>query len=269
MLTNYLGRRRFFATTGAVAALEFALIAPVAGIMMLATFNISRAIVIWEEVQNTAHLVSVSATTVSSVSSKDTNARQTSLTDAAIQQSLSIIYAQMPWVANGAETGRRSVTLTSIGFLPADKSANCQPTASQNCNLPYVAFSVAYNGGSLPGKIYFDKPLRPCGSMYSLSSQVTPGAHLQATQTWLNTLPTAAVSQPDAVMVADVHYNFVPYLPPLIKNIFPQSFDFYATNMWPARIGPFNLPPGQQYTIMDPQSSSGTGPCAAPPANNS
>ncbi len=235
----------------AIAAMEFALVAPMFGILIMGTFDAAKAVILWAEVQNTAHLVATSATNVSVINAD----RSTTLSAAAAQQSMSIIYAEMPWMRNTVEQGQRSVTLTSVEFKPI--GITCTQVAGQNCYLANVAWSVAYAGGQAPNAAQFQQNaavLRPCG----VQIQTTPTATIPLGLTQYNVLRTANVTQPDAILVADVHYRYTPRFVRFITG----PLDFSATYYTSVRIGATTVPPGQQYTTYNGSAAgNATGAC--------
>ena len=238
-----------------IAAIEFALIAPLFGTMIIGVFDTAKAVILWEQVQNTAHLVATSAATVSTINPD----KSTTLSAAAAQQSMSIIYAEMPWVRSLIEQGQRSVTLTSVEFKPL--SNGCTPTAGQNCYAANVAWSAAYAGGQAGNAAQFvqgSTALRACGSL----TQLTPKASIPVGMTPLTVLRTANVSQPDAIIVADVHYQYSP----MFFRFVTGKIDFWSTYHHSVRIGTTTVSPGLQYTLYGGSSASNaTGNCPGLP----
>ena len=238
-----------------IAALEFALVAPMFGIIIMGTFDTTKAVILWSQVQNTAHLVATSATNVSVINSD----RSTTLSAAAAQQSMSVIYAEMPWVRNTVERGQRSVTLTSVEFKPV--STSCTQTTGQNCYIANVAWSVAYTGGQASNAALFQQNanvLRNCGVLI----QTTPTATIPLGLTSYNVLRTANVAQPDAILVADVHYRYTP----LFFRFITGTLDFTSTYYTSVRIGPANVAPGLQYTTYNGSAAgNATGNCPSLP----
>jgi Flp pilus assembly protein TadG len=231
----------------AVASIEFAAIAPVMFLMVAGVFDLTKAVVLWEQVHNTAHQVAISATNVS-INPDGT----TSITPSQAQEAMSIIFAQMPWVRQGIETGTRSVTLSSVAFVPIT-SSSCTQTASNNCYSAQVAWSVGYGGGNQSGVTPFTVVTRSCTPL----TQITPTAQLQMNQTPLNTLRTANVTLPDAVIVADVHYKYTPFFLKFLTG----AVDFWATASYPARSGSSVANLNLQYTTYT--GSNGT-QCTVP-----
>jgi len=216
-----------------VAAIEFAIVVPVLVFFIIGVFDISKAMILYQEVYNAAHTIPLTASSLAVQPD-----HSTALTLPQTQQSMSAIYAEMPWVRNGVETGTRSVTMSSVIFIQTDSSctANCLYT-------PQVAWSVAYTGGNANG---FSNVLRACGSL----KQTTPTG---LTAGDLTSLPTQNITNPDPIVVVDVHYRYTP----LFFEYLTGPVDFWASGFWPVRSVAPNVVPSQQYTKFD--SSAGQG----------
>ena len=102
-------------------ALEFALIAPLLLIFIIGVYDTSKAMLLYQQVYNAAHTVTITASNVSEQADGST-----SLTVEEVQQVLSAIYAEMPLVAAGVEKGTRSATLTSVTFVQSPPT--CVPS---------------------------------------------------------------------------------------------------------------------------------------------
>ncbi len=142
-----------------VAALEFALVAPLMIVMMIGVFDIARAMTVQQEVYNSTHSILVSASSLAVQPDKTT-----SLTPTQVQQSLSTVFAAIPGRRNGTLSGITGVILTSVNFTQSDPK--CKPTQPKPCAyVPNVAWSVAYadpagrNGGNANS---FQAATRPC-----------------------------------------------------------------------------------------------------------
>jgi Flp pilus assembly protein TadG len=159
---------RAFATDGrGNAALEFAFIAPVLVALLLGVYEICNAVIVYEEVQNAAHAIPVSASSLAVHTDGETN-----LTYAQVQLLASEVWSEIPELRSGFQNDTKSVTITSVTFLPTYppappvtqtvKPANsCTPIKGNNCNYtPTVAWSVAYTGGD-SGRT-FTTALRSC-----------------------------------------------------------------------------------------------------------
>ena len=232
-------RDRLDASRHGVASLEFALIAPVLLTLIIGAFDMSRAMLLWQEVWLAAHNISLSATTIAVQPDKTST-----LTPNQAQQAMSIIYSAMPTVRNGAATGVRSVTLTSVDFVP---TVNCSAGTSTNCYVASVVWSVTYGGGGQAG---WTPVMRPCGPLVQIHPTASPPPGLSQ----LNIVTTLDVSAPDPSIIADVHYQFTP----LPFDLFIKKQDFWATAIFSTRTGatPSAVTQYATYTGTD-----GTGTC--------
>ncbi len=234
-----------------MAAIEFALIAPIFAMLMIGVYDISVAVTLNQEVSNAAHTIPTSASTLA-VQPDDT----TTLTVTQVQQVLSGIYAAMPMLRNGAAAGIHSATLTSVSFQQSDP----QCVASSTTACPYLAYakwSVSYaepTGRPLSSGTGFTSVSR-CQAAGTPLRQVTPA---QYTPGDLTSLPTAAVSAPDPILVADIHYQYTP----LFYNFITGPIDFWAIGLWPVRTASLSAPAQNQYTTYDlANAAGGVGQC--------
>jgi Flp pilus assembly protein TadG len=161
---------RVAAERRAVAALEFALVAPIMGVMILGVFDASRALLAWQQTQNAAQAIAQAAEKLSVVTSSTTP----QLTSAQMQEAMSTIYAEMPGLSAGSTPGSGgvlagyyAVTLSEVLFYYAGSggAATLCPYANvASCGqpqYPYVLWTSYLNkGGSylLSGSNYW----RPC-----------------------------------------------------------------------------------------------------------
>ncbi len=235
-------RRRHGARgTAGVASIEFALTAPILLMLVIAGFDASRAMLLWQQVWLAAHNISLSATTIAVQTDKTST-----LTPAQAQQAMSIVYAAMPTIRNGAATGTRSVTLTSVDFVPLPA---CTPINNvTNCYVASVVWSVAYSGGGQAG---WTSVTRSCAPPLA---QITPTGALPPGATQLNVLTTLNVNNPDPSIIADVHYQFTP----LPFDLFVGKRDFWATAIFSTRTGATNTVVTQYATYT---GNDGTGTC--------
>ena len=233
-------RRRLAAHLSGIASIEFALVSPILLMLVIGGFDISRAMLLWQQVWLAAHNISLSATTIAVQTDKTST-----LTPSQAQQAMSIVYAAMPTVRNGAATGTRSVTLTSVDFVPV---ANCTPvTGNTNCYIASVVWSVTYGGGGQAG---WTAVTRSCGALV----QTQPTANVPTGLNQLNVLTTLGVSNPDPSIVADVHYQFTP----LPFDLFLKKRDFWATAIFSTRTGATTSVTTQYATYT---GTDGTGTC--------
>jgi hypothetical protein len=182
---------------------------------------------LYEEVQNASHTIPLSASILAVQPDGSTT-----LTADQVQQMLSAIYAEVPMIRGGTAKGQRSVTMTSVIFLPSPS------TCTSGCTyVPNVAWSVPYNDSNAAG---FTAVTRACGTL----SQTTPTSG-QASD--LTSLRTASVTNPDPILVVDVHYKYTP----TFLNFITGPIDFWSSGYWPVRSVAPNTPPAQRYTTFD------------------
>jgi Flp pilus assembly protein TadG len=187
MLTRLLMRRparrrpawRFWRDRRSTAALEFAFIAPVLVVMLLGTFEIANAALVYEEVQNAAHSIPAS---VSNLAVQGDGS--TSLTYAQIQLAASEIWAEIPELRTGFQDGTKSITISSVTFIqqypvapPAQQTVqpakSCTPNSASKtlCTYtPTVVWSVGYTGGD-SGRVFGSTVLRSCTGAPNVSPQ--------------------------------------------------------------------------------------------------
>ncbi|HEY4040863.1 MAG TPA: hypothetical protein VGM32_03350, partial [Rhodopila sp.] len=170
--------------------------------MIIGVYDASRALTLWQEVDNAAHTIPTSASSMAVQPDKSTT-----LTVTQVQQALSGIYAEVPALRSGIEVGLRSVTLTSVAFQQSDPT--CVASATITCSyVPYAKWSVSYAGplGGGGGSSNFATVTR-CPAKAGPLGQVTPALYTPGD---LTSLPTANVTTPDPILVADVHYQYTP-----------------------------------------------------------
>ncbi len=204
-----------------VAAVEFALVAPIMIVMMIGVFDIARAMTVQQEVYNSTHSILVSASSLAVQTDKTT-----SLTVTQVQQSLSTVFAAMPGRRNGTLSGVTGVILTSVNFTQSDPT--CKPTQSAPCSyVPNVAWSVAYAdpAGRNGRKINtFEAATRPCMQLNQTApTQDTPGD--------LTSVRTLNLTNPDPMLIVDTHYRYTP----LFFRFITGPIDFWSSGYWPIR----------------------------------
>jgi Flp pilus assembly protein TadG len=206
---------------------EFAFILPLMITCIVAVYDMSKAMILYEEVQNASHTIPLSASILAVQSDGST-----SLTSTQVQQAMSAIYAEIPMIRSGLAGGTRSVTMTSIIFLPNPS------TCTSNCAyVPNVAWSVPYNDSNATG---FTSVTRACGTL----TQTTPTG---GTVSSLTSLRTASVTNPDPILVVDVHYQYTP----MFLFFITGPIDFWSSGYWPVRSVAPGTAPAQRYTTYD------------------
>jgi uncharacterized protein (UPF0333 family) len=217
-----------------VAALEFALIAPIMVVLAGGVYDICAAVEVYNEITSTA------TTIVASASSAAVNLDgSTALSYDEIQTAESGIWADVPELRNNRQPGAsaKSVTVSSINF---EAPGACVSGSSCNPYTAYVMWSVSYTGGTSGAT--FANNIRNCTPSGSQSDGL--GGEVQvAGNVGLNsnnfsyTLPTADVSSytpdptgPAPILVADIEFSYVP-----LFHVFSTGFSFVATSLWPVR----------------------------------
>lgn len=232
-----------------VAALEFALVAPVMITMMIGVYDIAHAMTVQQEVYNATHSILISASSLAVQADKST-----SLTVTQVQQTLSTVFAAIPGRRNGTLPGTASVTLTSVNFVLANSS--CTPTASTPCSyVPVVAWSVAYadpSGRYASGINTFQAVVRPCMTL----NQTTPAAGVQGD---LTSVRTKGVTNPDPMLIVDTHYQYTP----LFFRFVTGPVDFWSSGYWPIRSFDPNAAASARWTRYDiANQKGGVGKCS-------
>lgn len=130
----------------AVAALEFAILAPVMALLLLGVYNLARLAIIWEQVWSASRSIAESATTLATQAdgSSVLNVQEVNL-------SLSEIFAQIPWVAAGIANGPYRGTgqntpntitavLSSVNYVPKSgcKASGCLYQQTVEWSMSYV-----------------------------------------------------------------------------------------------------------------------------------
>ena len=244
--------RRFASCRRGVAALEFALVAPVMITMMIGVVDIARAMTVQQEVYNCTHSILVSASSLAVRTDKST-----SLTVTQVQQSLSTVFAAIPGRRNATLSGLTGVILTSVNFTQANPG--CKPTQTSPCPyVPNVAWSVAYAdppGRNAGGANTFEAATRPCMQL----NQTTP---TQETPGDLTSVRTLGLTTPDPMLIVDTHYRYTP----LFFSFITGPIDFRSSGYWPIRSFNPNAAATARWTSYDPANQNGgAGKCPGYP----
>jgi len=257
------------AARSGVAALEFALVAPVMAIMFFGTLDICRAYIAWQEVNNTAEAVVQEAEKLAINSGSTT----TQLTATQMQAAMSVIYVEMPGLDFGKGDGLLgqgafTVTLSEVDFAPlcgtATLTGTCTAQTPQTLwsswlieGGPYLN-NTSTTAGPVTAPFY-----RNCGQLIPTSQfpynnktqlldMVTPTTTLSGGNTTLTLVPQ---------LVADVRFVFVPTF-----HVFVQNITFWASATLPAPLGGT----AQEVTFSGPPLPGNSSPsnpesCPAPP----
>jgi Flp pilus assembly protein TadG len=241
-----------------VAALEFALIAPILLTISLASLDLSRALLVWQQVNDAAEAVVENAEKMS-VTTDMSGHVVSELTPAQIQAAMSTVYAQMPGIFvdrpnspfGDVFSGSFAVTLSSVAFSPL-----CNPNATPTtpaCTLanvqpqsPVTVWSSYLIRGKGDSRINLDTTpnlnnplLRPCGANAMTAKAQFPNT--VPAQFTIMIDPTKKPGAPKMILVpqlvADVQYNFTPLFSLVFGNV---TIPFVASAALPAPVGQTN-----------------------------
>jgi Flp pilus assembly protein TadG len=250
MLIRFLKERR------SVAALEFVLVAPILVGLLFGVYDLSNALIVYEEVYSAAHSMAASITN-EAVQANGTNA----LTYTQVQQAESILWAEIPSLRSGLQdNASKSVTISSIVFEQTNSA--CNPFMTQCNYVPVVVWSIAYMGGdsgrtfntptnvtgtdslnnlnwqvvSLPLRSCIGTATSPASSVIGSLNQTAGNAGSSSDMTNLRTftLTTPAPTNPappSPMLVVDVQLNYQPVIGLVIGRVLPLWVSAY----WPVR----------------------------------
>jgi hypothetical protein len=224
----------------AVAAVEFAIIAPVLVMLLGGVVDVTRALIAWQQTNEAARTIALAAEKLSVTSGQTTN----SLTATQIQAAMSSIYSVIPALKTGANTSQFLVSLSSIVYEP-----RCATSINCGAQVPYVLWSSYLNEG--PSNLV--KPiLRPCGVVASAATFPDTGNN------WITmVVPTSSLGTTlSPQVVADVAYGFTPWF-----NLFVGARTFYASSLMPAPLGDTS----QEITFNSSAGSTAVYACPALP----
>jgi Flp pilus assembly protein TadG len=251
MLKRLLHQRR------SVAALEFCLVAPLLVTLLFGVYDLSSALITYEEVYAAAHSMAASISN-EAVQSDGTNA----LTYTEVQQAASMLWGEIPALRSGLQDGTKSVTISSIVF--EQTSTSCSPSTSTQCDyVPVVVWSIVYTGGDSGRSFqtptnttgtgtdgYVDwtaigTPLRSClgtatipatstivGSLDQTLASAGSSSDLTNLRTYSLTTPAPSnPAPPSPILVVDVHLDYQPVIGLFLKS----GLNLWVSAYWPVR----------------------------------
>ncbi len=245
--------------------MEFAIVAPIMVLMIWGVWDISRALLAWEETYHAAEGIAQAA---EKLSYQTYYTKQvTALTAQQMQDAMSTIYAEMPWLnlgnPGGLLSGPFQVTLSGVSFNPLCPA----PAGAPACvppQLPVVLWSsyLTQGGANLvlppagqPAILYRAcYPNNPVpvaqfpNSSAQLKDMIDPNLDLGGSNTMI-LMPQ---------VVADVVYTFKPTFPLLSQF----TYTFYASASFPAPVG------GDNQQIVFDQLDSGANSVENCPGGN-
>jgi hypothetical protein len=241
-----------------VAALEFALVAPVMAIMFFGTLDICRAYIAWQEVNNAAEAVVQAAEKLAITPGSPT----TQLNATQMQAAMSVIYVEMPGLDYGRGRGLLgrgtfAITLSEVDFAPlcatTTLTAKCPAQTPQTLWSTWLTEGGPYINLAPP----LDTPFtRACGPLI-------PSSQFPNNKNQLLYMIT-----PTATLTGGVNVTLVPQLVADVRFVFKPTFHVFVSQItfWASATLPAPLGGTSQEVSFDP--SAGTAnvvPCAAPP----
>ena len=212
-----------------VAAMEFAIIAPVMLLLIWGVWDVSRALLAWEETFHAAEAIAQAAEKLSySTRTNPPNSTNplTALTGQQMQDAMSSIYAEMPWLNLGNNTGlflgSYQVTLSGISYNPLCDAGNGSNGKCKN-QVPFVLWSsyLSQGGAQLtlppPGQpnALYRQCLVPLISVAQFPNNATQLLDMIDPALTKNGKKVILIPQ----VVADVVLNFKPTFP-LLSGIY-------------------------------------------------
>jgi len=231
----------------AVAGLEFAIVAPVLLLLLWGVYDVARALLAWEETFHAAEAIAQAAEkmSVTKYIYYGTSTPVSALSAQQMQDAMTTIYAEIPWLNLGDGTGlfpgHYSVTLSGVSFRPT-----CQANATNNCTHPQIPtviwssnLTLSNGNGTQQQQLYLPSQSnaysldRACGQLQSVAQftndsnqlleMINPNNVSGGVQT-INVIPQ---------VVADVQLQFQPSFPLLSRF----SYTFWASATFPAPLG--------------------------------
>ena len=201
MLKKLLKQRR------SVAALEFCLVAPVLVVLFFGVYDLSSALITYEEVYGAAHSMAASISN-EAVQSDGAN----SLTYSEVQEAESLLWGEIPSLRADYQDGVKSVTVSSIVFEPliagctaaavyaanaANTTSPCANTPAGTNYVPVVVWSIAYAGGD-SGRVFQQSTstLSTTQSYYPVNSKTAATTSIVVATTPLRSCSSATASIP-------------------------------------------------------------------------
>jgi hypothetical protein len=224
--------------------MEFAIVAPIMVLMIWGVYDVARALLAWEEAFHAAQAVAqaaekMSVTTSFYTSGANTGKPITSLTSQQMQDAMTTIFAEMPWLNQGAGggsfPGQFAVTLSGVSYLPV-----CPATVTGTCakQYPTVMWSAYLTFTSpvppqliQPTKVLPNLLYRVCGQLQTAPQ--FPNSSSQLLYMIDPTIATGVQTNLIPQVVADVEYVFKPSFPLLSGT----TYTFYASASFPAPLG--------------------------------
>jgi hypothetical protein len=223
-----------------IAALEFALIAPILATMTVGIFDLARAFIIWEQINDAAEAIAEAAEKLS-VTTDAQGQPAAMLTAAQMQAAMSTVYAEIPGLQWGTGTGmfpgQFSVTLSGVVFRQANQQM-CSTNTGCTEQRPYTLWSSFFTEQPQGGTQLITSPasqlLRSCNGPLTAVAQFPdrPGTN-QLLYMVRPSMPGVTVPLVPQV-VADVRYDYTPNFPFFLGS---GAITLWASATLPAPIG--------------------------------
>ncbi len=243
-----------------VAAMEFAMVAPIVLFLVWGVWDITRALLAWEETYHAAEAIAQAAEKMSVTTKTQAGSTQplTMLTAQNMQDAMTTIYAEMPWLHLGDGTGlflgHYQVTLSGVSFDPTCPASVNNACGTQTPTVLWSSYLTLSGGGGQLATPPLGNPLalyRLCGPLVSVAQFPNNGNQLfDMINPNKDGGPGAANMILIPQVVADVVYTYTPSFP-LLSHF---TYNFYASATFPAPLG------GDDQQIVFDQKDSGAGP---------
>jgi hypothetical protein len=220
-------RRRLRADRRGLAMLEFAIVAPVMVVMATAGFDITRALVTWQEVDTAAEWAALSAQSLAVNPGTPGSAATTTLTPQQAVVAMTTIYASMPQVFSGLWGGKYAIVMSGVQWYTVNGTP--QPFIVWTTTLQQLASAEVWP------KTWDATFFRKCTGAPEPQVVTVPND-----VSVLQSVPTQNITDSSTFLVVDIHYQFQPVLPGL--SYITGPVDFYTSFSWPSLIGSNNQP---------------------------
>jgi hypothetical protein len=224
-------RRHLLADRRGIAMLEFAAIAPVMVVMATAGFDITRALVTWQEVDTAAEWAAFSAQSLAVNPGTPGNPPTTTLSTQQATLAMTTIYGSIPQIFSGLWSGKYAIVMSGIQWYTTSGGTVYNPYIRWTTTLYQLAPSETtgqWDTSFLRACSLAAQPLLP--QVSTVPDNVTV----------LQSVPTLNITTASTFVVVDIHYHFVPILPGL--DYITGPVDFYTSFALPNLIGQNNQP---------------------------
>ncbi len=189
-----LGRDR-----SGLALLEFAIVAPVMLVLSMGGFDIARALITGQEVEQAAEFAAVSAQSMAIQPDQSTG-----LSPLQAQAAMTTLYGNVPQVFSGLWPGKWAIAMSGVEWTTATPTVPSTPYLAWTTNLYGLAPSETITGSSNSYDTTFK---RTCGTTLNQVDAVPTDSTL------LQSVPTAQVTTTSTFVLVDIEYIFKPVLP--------------------------------------------------------